>query len=102
MHIICQGTTPTLSWDIPYDAAMIATANVIIQQLGRTMVEKTLKDCMCEENRLSLTLTQEETLKLDHRYAAKIQLAVRAIGTETVRTVVDDIQIAEALKKEPI
>ncbi len=102
MYTICQGTTPTLTWDIPYDVAALAAANVTIQQYGRTLIERSLKDCHCEGKQISVTLTQEETLMLDHRCPAKIQAAVRSVSDTTARTRVDALEIVEALKKEPV
>lgn len=102
MYTVCQGTTPILTWDIPYDAEAVAAADVTIQQYGRTLITRSLKDCRMEGKQMSVTLTQEETLGLDHRCTAKIQATIRAIDKTTVRTCIDSLEIVEALKKEPI
>ena len=62
-----RGTTPTLEFTLPFDTSLIAEIYVTMTQNGKTVLEKTLSDCNCSGTSVSLTLTQEDTLKLQQQ-----------------------------------
>lgn len=72
-----RGTTPTLEFTLPFDINMIAEAWVTLSQRDEVVMNKELKDCMCEDNKLIVKLTQAETLKLDCECNTEIQIRVR-------------------------
>ena len=59
-----RGTTPTLEFIFPFNTSHLANAHVTLCQNNVVMIDKTLEECQCGENKLSVKLTQEETLKL--------------------------------------
>jgi hypothetical protein len=57
-----RGTTPTYTFEIPFDTNLIASAKVIFSQ-GEVSVSKRLHDCSLNGSELSVKLTQEDTFK---------------------------------------
>lgn len=79
-----RGTTPTLEFVLPFDVSELATAWVTIAQEGDVVVDKPLSDCQCEGNKLSLRLTQEDTLKLQGNTIAEIQIRALTVGGDAI------------------
>lgn len=77
MKQIFPGTTPTLSFTLKFDPALLAEAWITLQQSPTDTITKTLSDCEIDGNKLSFTLTQEETLKLIQNVQILIQMRVR-------------------------
>lgn len=76
-QIITRGTTPTLNFTMPVAAETLAVAYITFSQQDEVVFEKTLADCKLEENRLSVRLSQEDTLKLDDEYKVTIQIRMK-------------------------
>ncbi len=72
-----RGTTPTLEFTIPFDTSFLEEAYVTLSQNNVVVLDKALSDCKCDERKLSVKLTQEETLKLDCKCKTEIQVRVR-------------------------
>lgn len=79
-----RGTTPTLEFTIPFDTSQLAEAFVTLSQNGTVVVDKPLNECICADNKLSVHLTQEETLKLQDNDTTEVQLRARTIDGEAV------------------
>lgn len=79
-----RGTTPLLEFVIPFDTSLLAEAFVTLAQNGVVVLDKALDDCTCTANKLSVRLTQEETLKLDCECATEIQIRAKTIEGEAV------------------
>lgn len=84
--MIIRGTTPTLRFDLPFDADMIANGFVVIQQGEVTVVEKEISDCECGGKTVSAKFTQEDTLKLASGMNAEISIVVKTTGGERLET----------------
>lgn len=59
-----RGTTPTICYNIPIDTSLIDVSYITFSQAGQEVFTKELDDCNIGENSLTVTLTQEETLRL--------------------------------------
>ena len=81
---IPQGSTPTNYFDLPIEAAMLATLRITFKQGDEIILEKELADCVSDGNVLTLTLTQDETLMFDHNKPGKVQLHGRTIGGQAL------------------
>ena len=81
---IIRGTTPTLEFVLPFDAETLVDAYVTISQNDVVVIDKPLTDCQCEERKLFVTLTQEETLKLDCNCLSEIQIRAKTMGGEAI------------------
>ena len=79
-----RGTTPTLEFTLPFDTSNLAEAWVTLSQNDSEVLTKTLEECKREGRMLSIRLTQEETLKLEHDFNTEIQLRVRTIAGEAL------------------
>lgn len=96
-----RGTTPTLEFTLPFDTSLIAEMYVTIAQGEKTMLEKTLSDCNCSGTSVSLTLTQEDTLRLQQqpRLQAEIQIRVRTIAGEALASDIMSVYVGRILKE---
>ena len=63
-----RGTTPTIEFNLPFDASLFSVFYVTFNQSEKTVVEKSHKDCKVAGNKITVTLTQEDTLKLENDY----------------------------------
>ena len=72
-----RGTTPTLEFTLPFDTILLAEAWVTLSQNGSEIVTKTLQECSCEGEMLTVRLAQEDTLKLRSDNNTEIQIRAR-------------------------
>lgn len=79
-----RGTTPLLEFTVPFNTADLAEAWVTLAQNGEVVVDKQLKDCKVDPNKLSVRLTQEETLRLQASKLTEVQIRVRTIEGEAL------------------
>lgn len=75
-----RGTTPTFIFDLPFEMATVSDVRVIFAQNNRSIVVKSLTDCEIQEKQVSVTLTQEESLKFICGIAIQIQMKVLLNG----------------------
>ena len=96
-----RGTTPTLEFKLPFDTSLIAKMYITMTQNGKTALEKTLSDCNCSGRSVSLTLTQEDTLKLQQqpRSQAEIQIRVRTTAGEALASDIMSVYVGRILKE---
>lgn len=81
---IIRGTTPKLEFILPFDVETLVDAYVTISQNDVVVIDKPLTDCHCEERNLFVTLTQEETLKLDCNCKSEIQIRAKTMSGEAI------------------
>lgn len=80
-----RGTTPTISYTLPFQVSELTDAELTLAQKDEVKVLKKLEHCSCDTHKLSITLTQEETLQLDCSCPAEIQLRVK-VGEQVFAT----------------
>lgn len=85
--MIVRGTTPTLTFGLPFNADLIATGFVVIQQEDNVIVEKELSECECGGRTVSAKFTQEDTLKLSSGSKAEINLVIKTLGGDRLESV---------------
>lgn len=95
---IIRGTTPKLEFTLPFPAEELVEAYVTICQRGTVMIDKPLTDCQCEERKLVVTLTQEETLKLDCDCLSEIQIRAKTVGGEAIASNIIETSTGRILK----
>ncbi len=93
-----RGTTPTLEFEMPFETNIIAEAFVTLSQNDVVVVDKQLQDCTCDTNKLSVRLTQEETLKLDCKCKTEIQVRVRTVEGEALASCIITVNTDRILK----
>ena len=72
-----RGTTPRLYFYLPFNVDALNEAYVTFAQNGETVFEKTLSECVVEQNKISVKLTQEETLMLHVGSTVEIQIRAK-------------------------
>lgn len=95
-----RGTTPTHTFTIPFDTALIKEVRVTYAQADVPIVWKETKDCTLEGNTISTTLTQEDTLSFDCTKAIQIQIRVLTTAGEALSTRVQNISVEKCLDGE--
>ena len=93
-----RGTTPTLEFIIPFDASLLANAHVTLCQNGVVMIDKALEECSCNENKLSVKLTQDETLNLQCDCITEIQIRARTVEGEALASNIMRVNTERILK----
>ena len=93
-----RGTTPTLSFALPMETELLAEVWITLSPQDRVVLDKKLKDCVCEGRELRVSLSQEETLKLQHGCNTEIQLRVRTRGGEALASRIFAVDTARILK----
>lgn len=69
-----QGTTPTHSFTLPFDADYPDEIEITYSQNGAIVLKKYKKDCLLSGNKISFKLTQEETFKFSYKDNVEIQI----------------------------
>jgi len=93
-----RGTTPTLEFVIPFDTGQLSEAFVTLSQNEEIIIDKALKDCQCNENKLSVRLTQEETLKLQCDCMTEIQIRAKTLEGEAIASQIIKVNTERILK----
>ena len=87
-----RGTTPLLEFTLPFDVEGLAEVWVTFAQNKKEILTKELCDCEKNGRKLSVHLTQEETLKLTCNCKTEIQLRVK--------TAAGDALVSEIIKED--
>lgn len=96
-----RGTTPTLTFTLPFSVVNIDNAYVTFAQSGAVVIDKPLEDLQLDGNTITVTLTQEETLSLRENTSVEMQVSIRdgekvmrsQILTTTVKRILKDGEI---------
>jgi hypothetical protein len=93
-----RGTTPTLEFMLPFDTSRLAEAWITLSQCDNVVLNKRLTECECEAQKLSVRLTQVETLKLDCDYCTEIQVRARMLDGEALASGIIKVKTERILK----
>lgn len=99
--MIC-GTNPTHIFELPFDTAMVKSAQVIYAQRNQEVVRKETSDCTMEDSMIGVALTQEETLSFDPKHNVQIQLKVLTIDDVAYVSPIYVVNAGECLMNEVI
>ena len=101
-----RGTTPTIKFSIknrfgkPILVNGLADGRVTFEQFNRPIVEKKLSECVLLDNTVSVTLTQEETLRFDASSDVKVQCKFADSSGVVVATRIKQIPCHDILNEE--
>jgi hypothetical protein len=95
-----RGTTPTHTWVLPFDASLLKEVSITYMQNEEIIVKKTEEDCTMEGNKISITLTQEDTLKLEPKVRTTVQLKVMTQNKSVMATKPKSISVSDVQDKE--
>ena len=93
-----RGTTPTLEFTIPFDTSLLAEAWVTFAQNKAVVLDKQLSECQCDANKITVKLTQEDTLKLKHNCLTEIQIRARTVDGNAVASEIMTVSPDRILK----
>jgi len=93
-----RGTTPMLEFTLPFSTDLLAEAYVTLSQDKKVVVDKPLGELERNGNRLSVRLTQEETLLLDSERKTEIQVRVRTQENEALASDIITVNTDRVLK----
>ena len=79
-----RGTTPTLTFTLPFEVSVLSEAYITLCQNGNTVIEKCMSDCVCEGDTITVKLTQEETLKLECSHIVEIQIRAKTEAGDAI------------------
>ena len=102
MNEIVRGTTPTLSFGLPFSQDLIETGFVTVKQRDEVIIEKEISECDCSGDVLAARLTQEDTLALETGSHAKIRLIVKTTGGDRLETKDIVARVSDTHKDEVI
>ena len=93
-----RGTTPKLDFMLPFETDMIEECWITLTQNKEIKVDKDLSDCECEGRKISVTLSQEDTLELDAETNVEIQLRVRTVTGDALASEIYCVRVNRILK----
>jgi hypothetical protein len=93
------GTTPTLTFKLPFEVSMLSNAKATFRQ-GDIRLEKKLGDFETTENTLTIRLTQEETFLFRSDSQIKVQLRVVTLNGDALASDIFNIFVSECLDNE--
>ena len=97
-----RGTTPTHEFELPFETNAIKKIIITYAQRDEIVLEKKTEDCKMDGTIVSVTLTQEETLRLDSSKHVKIQAKIllfngKALVSNKITKAVSDVLNEEVM-----
>lgn len=92
-----KATTPTFNLTIPYKADEINNFIVSLVQQGLTVLTLTQDNCTVEDNKVSFTLTQEQSNIFVHRYPINLQMRIMLNSGKVVASAVEQVIVHRVL-----
>lgn len=71
-----RGTTPTLTFTIPFSSELIQSLYITFVQNDREVLTLTEKDCHFDGTAGTVKLTQAQTLRFNHSQYAEVQARI--------------------------
>ena len=97
-----RGTTPTVTFNLPFDSGMIKNVEVYFAQDDSLVFEKDMNDCVLSGSTLAVTLTQAETLSLDDELKVEMQARFVFLDNSVGATKTIKAKVEEILKESEI
>ena len=95
-----QGTTPTHIFTIPMDTSEISKLRITYTQYGHPVIERDETHAVMDGKEIRVTLTQEETLKLDTKTEVRLQIKILTASGALLASRVTALPVGEILNKE--
>lgn len=94
-----RGTTPTHVFTLPFDTSEVKKVLVTYAQKQEVLFEKTTEECMLSEDKVLVSLTQEETFRFDCTHSGQVQIRVLTEEGKVFASVVKKIDVDTCLSK---
>ena len=95
-----RGTTPTHTFNIPFDVENVEEVKVIYMQGDKQVMCKGTAECNMSGNTISVKLTQEETFLFDSEKHCKIQIRVLTKDGTALASNIYTVNVRECLDDE--
>lgn len=95
-----RGTTPTHTFNLPFEVGMIKECRVLYAQDDVVLVIKNTSDCVLEGTTVKTTLTQNDTFKFDSDKAVQIQIRILTVNDVALASIINKVGIAKCLEDE--
>ena len=93
-----RGTTPTLNFQLPFEVSQITKLNIALSQNDTVVIEKNLSDVTRSGRKISVKLSETETLSLNDKKELEIQLRV-AVGSTKLASNIIKTTVKRILKE---
>ena len=100
--MIAKGCTCKNTFTIPFKKGDVGVIFITYQQNGKIVFEKEIGDCEFSDGIVSVTLTQEDTLKLDDKSIVKMQVRVKLKNGTVTKSKIIETYTDQILKNEVI
>ena len=98
--MIRRGTTPTHTFTLPCDSSVIKEVMIIYAQNDAEVICKTKDHCKIEGNTVTVTLTQSDTLKFNHRYNVQVQVRILTLDGVAAASDIEVVSVRKLLNDE--
>lgn len=95
-----QGTTPTHTFVLPFQASLVQDVMVTYTQNHQIILEKHSADCIWLDNAIQIHLTQNDTFAFSHLHRVKIEFKILTFDNKVLAKNFHNIPVEEALNKE--
>ena len=92
-----RGTTPTHIFNLPFETSLLSAVEISYAQKDLVVLTKTTKDCVLDGTKISVKLTQGDTLKFNSSMMVQMQLRVLTIGGDALSTPVYRVSAKKCL-----
>lgn len=95
-----RGTTPTLTFTLPFQTSLIRVGFVTFKQRGKIVLDKALDDSgvALVDKQIQVTLTQAETLAMTTADTCKAQVRAILADGQTLASEIVEFPVCEILK----
>lgn len=97
-----RGTTPTHTFTLPFEMDMISDLRITYTQNKEEVLTKGMKDIEVSENRISLTLTQEETYQFQAGVDVLVQIKIKTTEDLVLNSDIMTMRVNASLDNEVI
>lgn len=98
--LIMQGTTPTHSFELPFNTNLIKKLSITYVQNGNIIIKKHIEDCQFDKNVVMVRLTQTDTLEFTPNSKVDIQFKVMDFNGSVTISDILTVNVDEVLDKE--
>ena len=95
-----KGTTPKLTFTIPFDTSRIQCFRVVFAYRNEPILTKDEKSCSCSGNKITVPLTQEETFLFGCDSIHQVQMRVKLSDGSVINSEIIHISVDRCLDKE--
>ena len=95
-----RGTTPTHTFILPFDTSLVDEIKITYAQRDEIVLCKNTADCLFEQSRVTVTLSQEDTFKFDCRTQVQIQMRILTVNGEALASLITTLDVAKCLDDE--